>query len=191
MLIIDDCKEIDNISKIEKSFIKNGVDETLDTKIKTLMDSQDQLETCRSYFSSLISNYEISSKSKKSKKKDENKEEDEKEYVNVHETEKNNFSLLATERRCKILDEIIKNNKQVTLKYNSSFSNIKTEFILSLDLEYNKQSQSKKSISNNQIDKLCKNVGLIKVNLIDTISKVFQTIIKKLQDFRHFYCKCG
>ena len=184
VLIIDDCKEIDNISKIEKSFIKNGVDETLDTKIKTLMDSQDQLETCRSYFSSLISNYEISSKSKKSKKKEEKNEEDEKEYVNVHETEKNNFSLLATERRCKILDEIIKNNKQVTLKYNSSFSNIKTEFILSLDLEYNKQSQSKKSISNNQIDKLCKNVGLIKVNLIDTISKVFQTIIKKLQDFQ-------
>ena len=184
VLIIEDCKDIDNISKIEKSFIKNGVDETLDTKIKTLMDSQDQLEACRSYFSSLISNYEISSKSKKTKKKDENKEEDEKEYVNIHETEKNNFSLLATERRCKILDEIIKNNKQVTLKYNSSFSNIKTEFILSLDLEYNKQSQSKKSISNNQIDKLCKNVGLIKVNLIDTISKVFQTIIKKLQDFQ-------
>jgi len=185
VLIIDDCKEIDNISKIEKSFIKNGVDETLDTKIKTLMDSQDQLETCRSYFSSLISNYELSSKSKKSKKKEEKKEEEEeKEYVNVHETEKNNFSLLATERRCKILDEILKNTKQVTLKYNSSFSNIKTEFILSLDLEYNKQSQSKKSISNNQIDKLCKNVGLIKVNLIDTISKVFQTIIKRLQDYQ-------
>jgi hypothetical protein len=61
-LIIEDCKEIDNISKIEKSFIKNGVDETLDTKIKTLMDSQDQLEACRSYFSSLILNHELSSK---------------------------------------------------------------------------------------------------------------------------------
>jgi DNA mismatch repair protein MutS len=191
VLIIDDCKDIDNISKIEKSFIKNGVDEILDTKIKTLMDSQDQLESCRSYFSTLISNYEISSKSlkskksKKSKKKeDEEEDEDEKEYVNIHVTDKNNFSLLATERRCKILDEILKNNKQVTLKYNSSFSNTKTEFILLLDLEYNKQSQSKKSISNNQIANFCKNVGLIKVNLIDTISNVFQTIIKKLQDFQ-------
>ena len=199
VLIIEDCKEIDNISKIEKSFIKNGVDETLDTKIKTLMESQDQLEACRFYFSTLISNYEISSKSKKSKKsnkskkskkkdenedEDEDEDEDEKEYVNIHVTDKNNFSLLATERRCKILDEIIKNNKQVTLKYNSSFSNIKTEFILSLDLEYNKQSQSKKSISNNQIVQLCKNVGLIKINLIDTISNVYQTIIKKLQDYQ-------
>jgi DNA mismatch repair ATPase MutS len=99
-------------------------------------------------------------------------------------TDKNNFSLLATERRCNILNEIIKNNKQVTLKYNSSFSNIKTEFVLSLDIEYNKQSQSKKSISNYQIVQLCKNVGQIKINLIGTISSVFQTIIKKLQDFQ-------
>lgn len=187
VLIIDDCKDIDNITKIEKSFIKNGVDEVLDTKIKTLMDSQDQLEACRFYFSSLISNYETSSKTKKGTKKKVvslEEEEDIKEYVNIHETEKNNFSLLATERRCKILDELIKNSKQVTLKYYSTFSKVKTEFTLSLDLEYNKQSQSKKSISNNQIDKLCKNVGLIKVNLIDTVAKVFQTIVKKLQDYQ-------
>jgi DNA mismatch repair protein MutS len=190
VLIIEDCKEIDNITKIEKSFIKNGVDQTLDSKIKTLMDSQDQLEACRSYFSSIISNYESSSKSKKTSKKkpplscQDDEEEETKEYVNIHETEKNNFSLLATERRCKILDEIIKNSKSVTLKYYSSFSNVKTDFNLSLELEYNKQSQSKKSISNNQINSLCKNVGLIKVNLIDTVSKVFQTIVKKLQDFQ-------
>jgi DNA mismatch repair protein MutS len=194
VLIIDDCKDIDNITKIEKSFIKNGVDQVLDTKIETLMDSQDQLEACRSYFSSIISNYETSSKPKKTTKKKKSiddtigqemiQEEDVKEYVNIHETEKNNFSLLATERRCKILDEIIKKNKNAILKYNSSFSGLKTEFTLSLELEYNKQSQSKKSISNVQIDKLCKNIGLIKVNLIDTVSKVFQTIIKKLQDYQ-------
>ena len=42
--------------------------------------------------------------------------------------------------------------KYYTRKSVKSFQS-KTEFILSLDLEYNKQSQSKKSISNNQIDK--------------------------------------
>jgi hypothetical protein len=194
VLILDDCKDIDNITKIEKSFIQNGVDQVLDCKIKTLMDSQDQLEACRSYFSSLISNYETSGKSKKSTKKkkvlntgdnEEDDEEDVKEYVNIHETEKNNFSLLATERRCKILDEIIKNNKSVKLTYYSSFSGFKTEFTLSLELEYNKQSQSKKSITNSQINGFCKNVGLIKVNLIDTVSKVYQTIVKKLQDYQY------
>lgn len=190
VLILDDCKDIDNITKIEKSFIQNGVDSVLDCKIKTLMDSQDQLEACRSYFSSLISNYETTTKSKKTTKKkketitQEEEEEDTKEYVNIHETEKNNFSLLATERRCKILDEIIKNNKSVKLTYYSSFSGFKTEFTLSLELEYNKQSQSKKSITNSQINGFCKNVGSIKVNLIDTVSKVYQTIVKKLQDYQ-------
>ena len=58
VFILDEIKEIDNIQKIEKSFIKDGVDSNLDNKIKTLMDSQDQLEACRSYFSSVISTYE-------------------------------------------------------------------------------------------------------------------------------------
>lgn len=199
VLILDECKDIDNISKIEKSFIQNGVDPLLDNKIKTLMDSQDQLEACRSYFSSLISNYETAGKSKKTTKKkkvvstsaneDEDlstgdNEEDTKEYVNIHETEKNNFSLLATERRCKILDEMVKNSKSVTLKYYSSYTGIETTFNLSLDLEYNKQSQSKKSITNNQINGFCKNVGSVKVILIDTVSKVYQQIVKKLQEYQ-------
>ena len=149
------------------------------------MDSQDQLEACRFYFSSLISTYETSLKPKKTikKKTEEELEDNIKEYVNIHETEKNHFSLLATDRRCKILDELIKNTKRVTLKYRSSFSGMETQFTLELDLEYNKQSLSKKSITNSQINTLCKNVGLIKVNLIDTVLKVYQTIVKKIQDY--------
>ena len=194
VLILEDCKEIDNIQKIEKSFIKDGVDQELDCKIKTLIDSQDQLEACRSYFSSVISNYETVSKGtnkginkgikgKKSKNQEEI-EEDDKSYVKIHETEKNNFSLVATDRRCKILEEIIKNKNSVILKYKSSYSNDETSFTLLLDLEYNKQSASNKTISNGQISSLCKNVGSIKVNLIDTVSKVYQIIIKKLQDYQ-------
>ena len=196
VLILEECKDIDNISKIEKSFIKNGVSENLDNKIKILMDSQDQLEACRSYFSSLISNYEIDTKLKKASKKkkkkvvstsadkEEEEEEDTKEYVNIYETEKNNFSLLATERRCKILDEMIKNSKSVILKYCSSYSCKETTFNLSLNLEYNKQSQLKKSITNSQIHLLCKNVGSVKVILIDTVSKVYQEIVKNLQEYQ-------
>ena len=185
VFIIDDCKDIDNINKIEKSFIKNGVDTVLDSNIQTLMDSQDQLEACRFYFSSLISTYETTLKQKKTTKKKIQDEDDDniKEYVNIHETEKNNFSLLATERRCKILEELVKNTKKVTLKYCSSFSGMETQFTLELNLEYNKQSLSKKSITNTQINTLCKNVGLIKVNLIDTVLKVYQTIVKNMQHY--------
>jgi len=189
VLILEECKDIDNVSKIEKSFVKNGVNEELDNKIKTLMDSQDQLEACRYYFSTLISNYENDGKIKKSKKKsllDMNGlvSEEEKEYVNIHETEKNHFSLLATERRCKILEELTKNNKSVKLSYFSTFSGLKTDFTLYLDLDYVKQSQSKKAITNGQIAGLCKNVGVIKTHLIETVSKVFQDIVQNLQEYQ-------
>jgi DNA mismatch repair protein MutS len=184
VFILEDCKEIDYIQKIEKSFITQGVDEELDLKIKTLMDSQDQLESCRTYFSSIISNYETSGKTKIKKVETNEKEEDAKLYVKIHETEKNNFSLIATDRRCKILSENIKNGSSVSLKYKSSYSNEETKFTLSLDLEYNKQSVSNKTISSSQIALLCKNVGFIKVNLIDTVSKVYLNIVKELQDYQ-------
>ena len=182
VFIIEDCKDIDNIQKVENSFIKQGVDADLDSNIKTLMDSQDQLETCRSYFSSIISKYETGTKKKK--KVVEEELEDVKEYVKIHETEKNNFSLLATDRRCKILEEIVKKNNNVVLKYKSSFTNKESYFTLSLDLEYIKQSASNKAIINSQIRELCKNVGYIKINLIQTIEKVYLSIVKKLQDYQ-------
>ena len=184
VFILEDCKEIDNIQKIEKSFITQGVNEELDLKIKTLMDSQDQLESCRTYFSSIISNYETSGKTKIKKVEMNEKDEDAKLYVKIHETEKNNFSLIATDRRCKILSENLKNGSSVSLKYKSSYSNEETKFTLSLDLEYNKQSVSNKTISSNQITQLCKNVGFIKVNLIDTVSKVYLNIVKNLQNYQ-------
>ena len=192
VLIIEDCKDIDNIQKIEKSFIQNGVDTELDNKIKTLEESQDQMEAIQSYFSNIISNYETKTKGKKSGKtknvlnNNENEEEDEdiKNYVKIHITEKNNYSLLATDRRCKILEEIIKEKKSVILKYKASNSNIETTFSLSLDLIFNKQSASNKTITNSQISLLCKNIGLIKVNLIGAVIKVYQNIIKKLQDYQ-------
>ena len=194
--IIEECKDIDNIQKIEKSFIQDGVDIELDDKIKLLIDSQDQLETCRSYFSNLISNYENKSKGQKGQNKkskvqktinedeDDEEEGETKSYVKIHETEKNNFTLLATDRRCKILEEILKDKKSVILKYNSSHSNIETSFTLSLELEFNKQTSSNKTITNKQISSICKNVSSIKINLIDIVSKVYQNIIKKLQDYQ-------
>lgn len=195
VLVLEHCKDIDNIQKVENSFMQEGVDKDLDNKTKILADSQDQLEACRAYFSSIIANYETGLKSKKTSKKkkpigsnideeQEENQEDAKSYVNIHETDKNNFSLIATDRRCKILEEVIKNNKTVVLKYKSSYSNEETQFSLSLELEYNKQSSSNKTITNNQIHNLCKNVGSIKVNLIDTIAKVYQTIVKKMQDYQ-------
>ena len=196
---LDECETIDNIQKVESSFIKAGVDEGLDKKIKTLMDSQDQLEACRSYFSSVIGNYETgkTTQSKTTQSKTKKKqtqtfedeigedEEDQKSYVKIHETEKNNFSLNATARRCKILEEVIKNTKSVNLKYKSSYSKEETQFTLDLELEYVKQTLTNKTITSPQIQALCKNVGNIKVSLIATIIKVYESILISLQDYQN------
>ena len=183
-LIIDECQNINDISKIETSFIKSGVNEELDDKIRTLMESQDRLDACRLYFNSIISNYETNkTKSSKSSKKNKD-EDDDKLYVKIYETEKNNFSLLATERRCKILEEVLKKTKSTELKYLSSYSKEEKQFVLSLDLEYNKQSASNKSITSIQIQSICKTVSSIKVNLIDTITKVYQTIVRNIQNYQ-------
>jgi DNA mismatch repair protein MutS len=188
---MEDCKDIENIQKIERSFIKKGTDQTLDDKIRILTESQDQLECCRAYFSSIISNYETGSKkpSKKSIKHVEAEEGSSSEYVKIHETEKNNYSLFATDRRCKILEEVLKkgNVHTVSLKYNSRFYNEEREFKLDLEndkLEYNKQTTTNKTIENNQINKLCKDVSLIKANFIETVVEIYNKIIKSLDVYQ-------
>jgi DNA mismatch repair protein MutS len=202
VLIMDLCQDVDNISKVEESFIKNGVDTELDDKIRLLMDSQDQLNACRDYFSSLVENYESTKKTvkkttKKTTKKtatyDENDYDEkgddndvdadaEKYYVRINETEKNNFKLLATERRSAILKDLLKNMTEITLKYKSTYSGMETTFKLNLDLEYVKHTKTSVHISSKQIDIFCKNVSSIKIGLIDIIKKVYQTnIIMKLQ----------
>ena len=211
VFIIDSIKNIDNIQKVETSFIKSGINELLDTKIQILNESQDQLYSISNYFNSLISSFENSNKkstkSTKSRKiKTTNKtkseleenyqleiienEEKEKniEYIKVYETEKNNFSIIGTERRIRILEEIL--NKQqlneIKLTYNSSLNNETKEFILYIgkdNLEYVKQSSTNKSIQSNQINKLTREISLIKVNLIENINNVYNSIIKELEIF--------
>ncbi len=190
LFIMDDCKDIENIQKIEQSFIKNGVDTALDEKIRVLMESQDQLECCRCYFSSVLSTYESSNKKRIKAKLVEDDEESTPEYVKIHETEKNNYSLIATDRRCKILEEVLtknKSSKTILLKYKSRFYNNEREFTLEIGndpLEFNKQTSTNKIIENNQIKKLCKDVSLIKNIFIDAVSNVYSKIIKSLDVYQ-------
>ena len=198
VLIMDLCKDIDNIHKIEQSFIKNGVDSVLDNKIMTLMESEDQLECCRAYFSSIIANYETGGKKKSSKKStttsnacenDSEPSSTQDTFVKIHETEKNNFSLIATDRRCKILEEVLSLNKtkSVSLTYKSSFFKEDREFVLEIGKDVigiEKQSASNRFITSPQINKLCKDVSSIKINLIDTVSKVYSNIINDLERFQ-------
>jgi DNA mismatch repair protein MutS len=64
-LIIEECKNIDNLRKIDTNFINNGVDSKLDEEMEMLIDNQDKLECYRSYLNSMLHNNEISKKNNK------------------------------------------------------------------------------------------------------------------------------
>ena len=198
-LIIEECKNIDNLKKIETNFIHDNVNQELDQQMELLIENQDKLECCRLYFNSLLHNDEIANSSKrkniksiKSKKKveesedleDELEDSDQKNYIKLHITEKNNIGLIATSKRCKTLEGIIKNKKtnpSINLTYTSTYFKCEKIFTLETEeLEFNNQSASNKYMTNRQIENICYTLSNVKVKIMDTMAKVFEKIVKDM-----------
>ena len=175
---IELAKDIDQTQQFEINFIKKSVDIELDTKTETIKESEDKLESIRLYFSSLIEN-----KEKKGKTKTKTND-----YVKTHETEKNNFSLVCTNRRCKLLEDALPTSKTfINLQYNSSYNNQDKSFefkICKKDFEFHKQSAANNFITDEQINRLCKNISTIKVSLKEIITNVFYKFVDKFGEFK-------
>ena len=174
-LNIESCKDVDQIQNFEVNFINKGIDNELDNKNLTLIDSSDKLEAIRVYFNNILANCEKKSKTT--------------EYFKIHETEKNSFSLIGTKRRCVLLrEEFNKINKnKINIEYISSFNNEKMNFDFNYDsksFELQLQSTSNNSIFTPQINELCKNISNIKIQLKDILNRVYGIFIEKFEDFR-------
>jgi DNA mismatch repair protein MutS len=167
------AKDLDQTQQFETNFIKKCVDNDLDSKTETIKESEDKLEAIRLYFSNLIENKEKKGKSK-TKFND---------FVKIHETEKNNFSLVCTNRRCKLLEDALPTSKTfVKLQYNSSYNNLIKDYdftICKKDVEFHKQSAANNFITDDQINRLCKNISTIKVSLKEIITTVFYKFVDK------------
>lgn len=162
------CQEIDSFQNFDVNFIRRGVDVDLDEKTKLYMESIDKLEAIRCYLNSCISKYEKNAKTT--------------DYVKLHETEKNNFKLLATKRRCSLLKQT---EPHVLLKYLSSYDNEEKTFDFKTGgLVFSQQTASNDTISNDQINELCKNVSSIKVQMKDLLTQIYIKILTKLSDFQ-------
>ena len=154
-------KDIEQMQYFDINFIKKGVDANLDNKTETIKESEDKLESIRNYFSSLIENKEKKGKTKNS------------DFVKIHETEKNNFSLICTNRRCKLV---------------SSYNNVSKDFdflICKKDFEFHKQSAANNFIVNEQITKLCKNISTIKISLKEIITTIFYNLVDHFSAFKN------
>jgi DNA mismatch repair protein MutS len=169
------CKDIDQIQKFDENFIKKGVNNVLDEKTEILTDSTEKLEAIKDYFNKHIEKYEKKTKASNT------------EYLKIHETEKNNFSLVGTQRRCKILKTALsemKGNVIVELEY--SDKKIKFDFesyAEKIDLIPCGGSASNYCVENLQIKGLCKNISSIKNNMKDLILQVYMNFVEKCESY--------
>jgi DNA mismatch repair protein MutS len=208
---IEVAKDNDQYNSFEDNFINPGIDKELDEKISILKNSTEKLESIKNYFNSLVFKFERKSRigGRKTEKKNFDNTEETKcessktEYFKIHETEKNNFSLIGTKRRATILKKILENEKSIYLKYSFSTdtkdtkdtkerneTNEKNEtnnagFVFDCDsIELINQSANNNSIYNPQINELCRNINNIKLQLKDIISRVYQKFIEKMENYQ-------
>ena len=167
---IDLAKDIDNNQNFDVNFIKKGVDNELDIKTQLLNDSESKLESIKSYLNSLI--------------KDKGKTSD---FIKIHETEKNNYGLICTNRRCKILESSLPSNPTVmNLKLNNNDNSKTFEFTVSnKTFEFPKQSALNNFIIDSQINSVCKTITSTKISLKDIITLVFNKFVEKFESFQN------
>lgn len=172
--------KIDETKDFDINFIQPGVNPELDSQSQTLLESINQMECCCSYLNGIVSSFEKKTKTQY-------------EYVKIHETEKNNFSLISTDRRCKILKSALKKIPEtVNLSYMSSYTNQMTEFAFTISdtlIEFHKQTASNNSITTPQINHLLRNITSIKLKLRETITTTYNNIVNQMAQFTpHFKC---
>jgi DNA mismatch repair protein MutS len=168
------AKDIDQFQQMEVNFIRHGVDTELDTKTEILKVSELKLEAIREYFNNLIENRE-----KKTAKSGD--------FVKIHETEKNNYSLILTGRRCKILQEALPiNDTPIKLYFKSN--NVTNEFLFNVSktrFSFEKQTASNNCVVDEQINAICKNITSIKILLKDLITLIYNRFIEKFSNFQN------
>jgi len=153
----------DKLNSFDTNFILPGVDELLDKEMNIIEDSYEKLMACKNYFQSLLIGYE--------------KPKKETEMIKIHETEKNNFSLVITNRRAKILKDLCK-NKKITLNIE------KKEFVLDLEkypIDFHKQTTTNQFIYHPQINNLCKDIHHLKGKIREHIQRIFIQFVKKFE----------
>jgi DNA mismatch repair protein MutS len=173
---IELSKDIDQLQNFEINFIRTGVELELDRKTETLRDSEAKLEAIRCYLSDLIENKE--KKTTKTKAND---------YVKINETEKNNYRLICTSRRCKLLQDVLPKEKtQQVLTFTTTDNKIKTfQFTISkTQFDFEKQTATNNCIMDEQINDLCRNISNIKISMKDTITLVYNKFVERFEVFQ-------
>jgi DNA mismatch repair protein MutS len=168
-LDLDYAKDMDGLQGFETNFIKKGINANLDKKTELLNVSTLKLKAIRDYLNNLIGIEE-----KKTKSTD---------YVKIHETEKNNYSMITTNRRCKLLEQALPVN-ETNIKLTYDENKVFEIMVCKKAFEFHKQTASNYSIQHSDIKMLCKNINVVKVEMKDDITKVYYLFLKEMENYQ-------
>jgi len=174
---IDDLspERLNNFSLDNICFINKSINNELDSKIKNCIDSREQFEALREYFSEIIKQFEKTSKTVKTN-----------DFVKIHETPKMDPMLIGTKRRISLLKNMISKNieSNIDITYTSKYSNNIETFKLdvsSIDFKPHGGNQSNSIIISEQINKLSHTIQNAKDVLITNIITVYKEIISNFR----------
>jgi DNA mismatch repair protein MutS len=183
-LNIDLAKDVDQTQDFDINFINPGIFSDLDERNEIYEVAQLKLHSIRNYFNSLVEEKDAKGKLKNN------------DFVKLHETEKHNFNLLCTSRRCNLLKDVLPKDETIVklpLKEEQlfEFTVSKTQFV------FGKQSYSDKNancyIEDNQINAICNNITSIKNSMKDLITCEFnkflisfENLLPELDTIIHF-----
>jgi len=173
---IDLASGIDQLQGFDTNFINKSVNIKLDEAQELLLESMDKLISIQSFLNTMI-------------ERSEKKAATTSEYVKLHETDKNNISLISTNLRSKKLEELLpaRSEKVEILTYRSSYNGETKTFPFTFSkksMRFETQSGANKSISNNEITELCRNIHLGKVALKEIITNVYQSFLSQFESFQ-------
>jgi DNA mismatch repair protein MutS len=163
-------KEIEQFTQFDTNFFNIGIDVELDNKIELIHITENKITAIQNYLSNLIKNKD-------------NKTKNDTDFVKIHETDKNNISLIATTRRCKLLEDTFPIDKQIiTLNTNNTLFDFTIQKGL---LEYTKQNTTNSFINNGQINNLCKNITNAKNSMKDLLYVIYNKFVETFGEKYH------
>lgn len=181
------AKNIDNVQTFDMNFFNSGIHSELDKTTKVIEESEKKLEFIKDYLSNIIKSKENKSLTKAN------------DYVKIHETEKNSYSLVTTMRRCKLLEDAL---PKTNIK-NDSLNGF--TFLVEKDKFYfTKQNATNNFIHEPQINDICKTItnsknsikdilAFVYNHFVETFGEKFQASLEKLVTFVTYmdivYCK--
>ena len=171
--ILDECNKTDTL-QFNNIIFNRGVNIYLDKKIQQMLESQDKLESIRKYLNDIL--YKCEKKGRD-------------DMVKIHSTEKNGQSIVATKRRCNILEKEIKNINNnncniVTLNFISSYDSKENNFDFDItNISFIDSTASNKTITTKYIYNLCNSITKSLNEIKDILHETYMNFLNSIEDY--------